>query len=113
MPVLSFITNNQGLFGAMMIVNSFPQERMLTLRERASGTYDASAYFLAKTSADTLATVIYPIWFSILVYLLIGLQRSGQCAHQQDCSLSPQDCLGTLLPHCSVCAAHSPCASTS
>mmetsp|Transcript_2878 Transcript_2878/g.7606 ORF Transcript_2878/g.7606 Transcript_2878/m.7606 type:complete len:228 (+) Transcript_2878:69-752(+) len=74
MPVLCFITNNQGMFGAMMIVNSFPAERMLSLRERASGSYNASAYFLAKTTAETIMTAVYPIIFAVIVYLLIGFQ---------------------------------------
>jgi hypothetical protein len=29
----------EGLFGALATINSFPGERMLALRERASGTY--------------------------------------------------------------------------
>lgn len=28
---------NQGIFGALGVINSFPSERVLTLRERASG----------------------------------------------------------------------------
>jgi type IV secretory pathway TrbL component len=35
------------LIGALTTINSFPGERMLALRERASGTYLASAYFFA------------------------------------------------------------------
>ena len=49
-----------------------PQERMLTLRERAAGTYEASAYFLAKTTADTIPIVAYPILFSIILYVREG-----------------------------------------
>jgi ATP-binding cassette subfamily G (WHITE) protein 2 len=54
---------NQSLFGALMIVNSFPAERTLTLRERASGTYYASAYFTAKILTDTLVQLPVPIVF--------------------------------------------------
>jgi hypothetical protein len=35
----------------------------LTLRERASGTYFASAYFTAKVLADTLIQIPVPIIF--------------------------------------------------
>jgi hypothetical protein len=62
-PVLFFCAVNQGVFGALMVINSFPVERALTLRERASGTYFASAYFTAKIIADTLVQLPVPIIF--------------------------------------------------
>ena len=62
-PVLFFCAINQGMFGALMVINSFPVERALTLRERASGTYFASAYFIAKIVADTLVQIPVPIIF--------------------------------------------------
>jgi ATP-binding cassette subfamily G (WHITE) protein 2 len=62
-PVLFFCVVNQGIFGALMVINSFPVERALTLRERASGTYFASAYFTAKVLADTLIQIPVPIIF--------------------------------------------------
>lgn len=37
LPVLFFCCINQGMFGALGVINSFPSERVLTLRERASG----------------------------------------------------------------------------
>lgn len=58
---------NQSLFGALMIINSFPIERTLTLRERASGTYCASAYFTAKTLTETLVQLPVPIVFVSLL----------------------------------------------
>jgi hypothetical protein len=62
-PVIFFCMINQGVFGALMVINSFPVERTLTLRERASGTYFASAYFTAKIIADTLIQLPVPIIF--------------------------------------------------
>ena len=62
-PVLFFCVVNQGIFGALMVINSFPMERALTLRERASGSYLASAYFIAKITADTLVQIPVPILF--------------------------------------------------
>ena len=62
-PVLFFCVINQGIFGALMVINSFPAERALTLRERASGTYLASTYFTAKIIADTLVQIPIPILF--------------------------------------------------
>ena len=66
-PVIFFCAVNQGIFGALMVINSFPVERALTLRERASGTYFASAYFIAKIVADTLVQVPIPIIFVSLL----------------------------------------------
>ncbi len=62
-PVIFFCVINQGVFGALTVINSFPAERTLTLRERASGTYFASAYFTAKIIADTLVQLPVPIIF--------------------------------------------------
>ena len=62
-PVIFFCVINQGVFGALTVINSFPVERTLTLRERASGTYFASAYFFAKILADTLVQLPIPIIF--------------------------------------------------
>lgn len=72
--VLFFCCINQGIFGALLTINSFPAERILVLRERAAGTYFVSAYFLAKTSAETLSTLLSPIVFSCTIYFLVGFQ---------------------------------------
>ena len=62
-PALFFCAVNQGVFGALMVINSFPVERALTLRERASGSYYASAYFTAKIIAETLIQIPVPVIF--------------------------------------------------
>lgn len=62
-PVLFFCAINQGVFGALTVINSFPVERTLTLRERASGTYFASTYFTAKILSDMLVQLPIPIIF--------------------------------------------------
>jgi ATP-binding cassette subfamily G (WHITE) protein 2 len=62
-PVIFFCIINQGVFGALTVINAFPVERTLTLRERASGTYFASAYFIAKVLSDMLFQLPVPIIF--------------------------------------------------
>ncbi len=52
--VLFFCCINQCVFGGLIVINSFPVERTLRLRERASDTYFASAYFIAKILFDML-----------------------------------------------------------
>ncbi|CAF4738286.1 unnamed protein product [Rotaria sp. Silwood1] len=76
-PVIFFCAINQGIFGALMAINSFPTERALSLRERASGTYYASAYFTAKVLADTLVQAPVPVLFSCTVYFLVGFQLTA------------------------------------
>ena len=56
------------------MINSFPGERALALRERAAGTYHASSYTLAKMTAETVVQLPLPIIFSCIVYFLIGLR---------------------------------------
>jgi ATP-binding cassette subfamily G (WHITE) protein 2 len=60
-----------------MLINSFPSEREIVLRERAAGSYKVSAYFLSKILAEGVIQVVYPIIFALIVYWLIGLQHSG------------------------------------
>ncbi|KAJ3207202.1 hypothetical protein HDU67_007611 [Dinochytrium kinnereticum] len=74
MPVLFFCVINQGIFGALVMINSFPSERLLVLRERAAGTYRVSAYFLAKNLSEAAVQLISPIVFSVIVYPLVGMQ---------------------------------------
>ena len=62
-PALFFCVINQGVFGSIMVINSFPIERELALRERAAGTYCSSAYFIGKTLADILFQIPIPIVF--------------------------------------------------
>jgi len=75
--VLFFCCINQGIFGALITINSFPGERVLSLRERAAGTYHVSAYFLAKSLAESLTQLISPVTFSCIIYFLIGLQLNA------------------------------------
>ncbi len=75
-PVIFFCFINQGVFGALMVINSFPVERTLTLRERASGTYFASTYFIAKILADTFVQLPIPIIFvsKLSIYYFVQIK---------------------------------------
>lgn len=83
----------QGLFGAIQVMNSFPGERVLVLRERAAGTYCTSAYFLSKSVAELLFQTPQPIIFSTVVYWLVGFQAEGVCYHAR---------LGTKCAYCYI-----------
>jgi ATP-binding cassette subfamily G (WHITE) protein 2 len=75
-PVLFFCAINQGVFGALIVINSFPSERKIILRERAAGSYYASAYFMAKVVSDMFLQITSPLIFSSIVYWLVGFQYS-------------------------------------
>ncbi len=72
--VIFFCCVNQGIFGSLTTIQSFPAERALVLRERASGFYKASSYFLAKSIVDAIPQITVPVCFSILIYYVIGLR---------------------------------------
>jgi len=77
MPVLFFCAINQGVFGALIVINSFPSERKIVLRERAAGSYFVSAYYMAKVVAETILQITSPVIFSVIVYWLVGFQYSA------------------------------------
>lgn len=92
-PLLFFCVVNQGVFGALLVVNSFPSERAVVVRERMAGTFNVSAYFTAKVLAEGVVQLLYPTAFSVSVYFLAGLGNSaGQffvfLLFMQLCSLS-------------------------
>lgn len=73
-PVLFFCAINQGVFGALIVINSFPSERKIILRERAAGSYYVSAYYMAKIVSEMILQVTSPIAFSLIVYWIVGFQ---------------------------------------
>lgn len=75
MPLLSTVL--WLIVAVQVVINAFPSERLLVLRERAAGTYYASAYFMAKITAETATQLPIPIIFSAIVYWLVGLQPTA------------------------------------
>ena len=73
-PSLFFACVTQGILGSLQSINSFPRERAIMLRERASGAYHVSAYFAAKTFVDITTTLWSPVLFTCIVYFAIGYQ---------------------------------------
>lgn len=51
---------------------AFPAERAVILKERASGSYRLSAYFLAKTTADAPVRQILPFLYMVLSFWMAG-----------------------------------------
>lgn len=51
---------------------NFPPERAVLQRERSAGSYQLSAYFLAKNVADFPFDVMYPFLFVFIAYWMVG-----------------------------------------
>jgi ATP-binding cassette subfamily G (WHITE) protein 2 len=76
-PSLFFCCVSQGIAASLQSINSFPGERAIMLRERASGTYQTSSYFMARTIVDMITQLWPPIIFSLIVYFCVGYQHSA------------------------------------
>jgi hypothetical protein len=64
----------RALLGALF---TFPSEFKLLLKERASGMYRLSAYYLARTSSDLPVDCTIPTVFVLIVYFMGGLKYSA------------------------------------
>jgi ATP-binding cassette subfamily G (WHITE) protein 2 len=55
---------------------TFPAERTVILKERASGSYRLSTYFMAKTTADAPVRVLLPFLYMFVSYWMTGIDAS-------------------------------------
>ena len=63
----------QFLFALLGVVNAFPAERAVFLRETQDKLYHPAAFYLAKVSVDTIMQCFFPILVVAISYPLIGL----------------------------------------
>ena len=69
-----FFTQTYWVFDSMMgALMAFPAERAVILKERASGSYHLSAYFLAKTSSDAPVRLILPFLYMCTSFWMAGV----------------------------------------
>jgi len=52
---------------------AFPEERVVIQKERASGSYRLSAYFMAKTTSDMPVRVLLPLTYMIISYWMANI----------------------------------------
>ncbi|KAK9713734.1 hypothetical protein RND81_06G047900 [Saponaria officinalis] len=71
--LLYFISIFWGVFPSFNAVFAFPQDRSIFTKERASGMYSLSSYFMARISGDLPMELILPTIFVTLVYWMTGL----------------------------------------
>ncbi|KAJ4962440.1 hypothetical protein NE237_022379 [Protea cynaroides] len=72
--LLFFIAIFWGVFSAFNSVFTFPQERAIFMKERSSGMYTLSSYFMARAVGDISMELILPMIFTIMVYWMAGLK---------------------------------------
>ncbi|KAL2893586.1 ABC transporter G family member 25, partial [Bienertia sinuspersici] len=72
--LLYFISIFWGVFPSFNAVFAFPQDRSIFAKERASGMYSLSSYFVARIIGDLPMELILPTIFLTLVYWMTGLR---------------------------------------
>ncbi|KAK9699112.1 hypothetical protein RND81_08G153400 [Saponaria officinalis] len=63
-----------GFYPLYNAVFTFPQERRMLIKERASGMYKLSSYFLARTIGDLPLELALPTAFVFIIYWMGGLK---------------------------------------
>ena len=63
-------------YGVFEAVFTFPYERAVLNKDRASGAYRLSAYYIAKTTVDLPVDLFYPLLFTLIWYWSVGLNPS-------------------------------------
>ncbi|XP_055819828.1 ABC transporter G family member 14-like [Solanum dulcamara] len=72
--MLFFFTVFWGFYPLYNAVFTFPQERRMLIKERSSGMYRLSSYFLAKTVGDLPLELALPTAFTFILYWMGGLK---------------------------------------
>ncbi|XP_047339230.1 ABC transporter G family member 14-like [Impatiens glandulifera] len=74
--MLFFFSVFWGFYPLYNAVFTFPQERSMLIKERSSGMYRLSSYFLAKTVGDLPLELALPTAFTFILYWMGGLKPS-------------------------------------
>lgn len=75
--LLFFIATYWGFFPLFTALFTFPQERAILTKERASDMYRLSAYFMARTLGDIPLDFCLPFLFHIIVYFMACLRPTA------------------------------------
>ncbi|MED6209155.1 ABC transporter G member 14 [Stylosanthes scabra] len=71
--LLFFFSVFWGFYPLYNAVFTFPQERRMLIKERSSGMYKLSSYFMARTIVDLPLELALPTSFVIIIYWMGGL----------------------------------------
>ncbi|PWA60637.1 pleiotropic drug resistance protein PDR/CDR [Artemisia annua] len=72
--LLFFYTGFWGFYPLFQAIFTFPQERMMLDKERSSGMYRLSSYFVSRTLGDLPMELALPTLFCIITYWMAGLK---------------------------------------
>ncbi|KAK6938528.1 ABC transporter-like, ATP-binding domain, partial [Dillenia turbinata] len=72
--LLFFFSIFWGVFPSFNAVFAFPQERTIFIKEKASGMYTLSSYFMARITGDLPMELILPTVFLTMTYWMAGLK---------------------------------------
>ncbi|CDP05875.1 unnamed protein product [Coffea canephora] len=75
--LLFFYTGFWGFFPLFNAIFTFPQERLMLEKERASGMYRLSSYFMARTIGDLPMELVLPSVFITITYWMAGLKATA------------------------------------
>lgn len=97
-----FFTMTYWVFDSMMgALMAFPAERAVVLKERASGSYHLSAYFMAKTSSDAPVRLTLPFLYMCTSFWMAGVSTEFAVFVSSTCctllSVMAGEALGLLV----------------
>ncbi|CAL5200833.1 unnamed protein product [Lathyrus oleraceus] len=75
--LLFFITGFWGFFPLFQAIFTFPQELMMLEKERSSGMYRLSSYFISRMVADLPMELVLPTVFLLITYFMAGLKATA------------------------------------
>lgn len=74
--LLFFYSGFWGFYPVFLALFTFPQERLMLEKERSSGMYRLSSYFMALTIGDLPMGLILPTAFVTITYWMAGFKHS-------------------------------------
>ncbi|GAB4846341.1 ABC transporter G member 9 [Ancistrocladus abbreviatus] len=75
--LLFFYSGFWGFFPLFQAIFTFPPERMMLTKERSSGMYRLSSYFMSRMVSDLPMELVLPTAYVIIVYWMAGLRPSA------------------------------------
>ncbi|KDP27016.1 hypothetical protein JCGZ_20951 [Jatropha curcas] len=76
--LLFFYSGFWGFFPLFEAIFTFPQERRMLAKERSSGTYRLSSYFMSRLVSDLPMELVLPTVFITITYWMAGLKPTPQ-----------------------------------
>ncbi|XP_068641633.1 ABC transporter G family member 21-like [Aristolochia californica] len=75
--LLFFFSIFWGFFPLFNAIFTFPQERLMLIKERSSGMYCLSSYYFARMAGDLPMELLLPTIFTVITYWMGGLKATA------------------------------------